>query len=40
MNLDKESGYQFPGHAIVGLQLEDIREVECSLQQLRVWCIE
>jgi hypothetical protein len=37
MNPDKESGYQFPGRAVAGL--EDIREVERSPQRL-VWWIE
>lgn len=37
MNPDKESGIQFPGRAVAGL--EDIREVERSPQRL-VWWIE
>jgi hypothetical protein len=37
MNPDKESGYQFPGRTVAGL--EDIREVDRSPQRL-VWWIE
>jgi hypothetical protein len=37
LNPDKESGYQFPGRAVAGL--DDIREVERSPQRL-VWWIE